>query len=225
MAKQASSMVRREIQNQEVRNKKGNFGIESGKAAEGTYKTREKSIHLDSRFSRCRSGLPSYPSRSGASFRFPHANRQRGQCSPGKRRENIKEWMHREEREIHALVLKKDRIKSSEENWAMNVPLIAGYKVTEQNRLNTIPPETLKKKITEKGIKQMCKYQRYVGEIDERLRLEKWLCGVGILYITMQHPHPFSFLFGGCAVTTGGFQLGLGFSPNGGVSCIFGIVL
>lgn len=46
-----------------------------------------------------------------------------------------------------------------------------------------------------------------------------------IHHITIQHPHPFSFLGCSRAVTTGGFQLGFGVSPSGGVSCTLGIVL
>jgi hypothetical protein len=46
---------------------------------------------------------------------------------------------------------------------------LRAWDIKSQNRQNTIPPETLGEKITEKGIKQMCKYQRYLGGMDERL--------------------------------------------------------
>jgi hypothetical protein len=52
--------------------------------------------------------------------------------------------------------------------------------------------------------------------------------GVGMVHhITMQHPQLFSFFGCSRAVTTGGFQfgLGLGVSPIGGVSCTLGMVL
>lgn len=45
---------------------------------------------------------------------------------------------------------------------------LRAWDIKSQNRQNTIPPETLGEKITEKGIKQMCKYQRYLGDMDER---------------------------------------------------------
>lgn len=48
---------------------------------------------------------------------------------------------------------------------------------------------------------------------------------MSVHHMTMQHPHPFSFFGFSWAETTGGFQLGLGVSPNGGVSCTLGIVL
>lgn len=48
---------------------------------------------------------------------------------------------------------------------------------------------------------------------------------MNVHHITMQHPHPFSSFDCSWAETTGGFQLGLGVNPNGGVSCTLGMVL
>lgn len=48
---------------------------------------------------------------------------------------------------------------------------------------------------------------------------------MNVPHITIQHPHPLSFFGCSWAETTGGFQLGLGVSPSGGVFCTLGIVL
>lgn len=45
------------------------------------------------------------------------------------------------------------------------------------------------------------------------------------VHITTQHPHPFSLGGGGCAVTSGGFQLAGGVNPRAGLLWTLGIGL
>lgn len=131
-------------------------------------------------------------------------------------------------RKSHAPVFEEGDTGLERSNLKMRAKAeIAGYKLTEQNRQNTIPPETLEtqKKMTEKGMKQMCRYRLEHRTVDRReMRSNCASC-----YITIQHPQLLSFFafasFGSlAAVIIGGVQFGLRLSAGAG-SCTLGMVL